>query len=362
MAMDRDKEDLQDWIEGDAIQKANAKAEERAIIIFNNRKFGKDKQYYMSLDSAKEFHFEEFQAIFNQVLQEVRNEEISNMEYRRTIETQRELDDLQEQERRVTDEAYYAHEKQVKIADERYNGNALRIGGITGKYMSGESDLIYKQSEMRDNLQRVFGEFDPNKIATYYREMARQFNIEDITVMKTIIEQAMQGNEFDITQFCELIGDSTKKEQLQQLSDSKDAKVTLQDILEFMQPIIENRSKQAEGFMQVAQTEIDVRNDGLHKKTVLASDISHKTDEMLTDFVEQSAKRDEIFLKSQGDKYEKETSRIAERTEHAERKSIKNLALRALKDGRKITTEDLSEIDRIEDFVTKSSDTKEKED
>ncbi len=328
MAMDRWAEQVEDFLEGDAVQRAEKKAMALAQKRYN-AKYGisskediKRIKELLKKENKTEayisggYNSEAFQQIYLQALKEVRQETIDNMEYRREIENQRHLDDLTEQDRRLDDDIFRAEKRQANIADNRYNHELFGVNSVDKEWIE------HSKRRMR-SLNDDFTDFSINNIVDFYEKVAEAYNISDTNTMKKIIDQALETKSIDASKFSPLIADADKRSQFQQIATQNNGNIALQDFANLITQISTSRAKQADAYMDVAKKDIQTRADGISSKSAVSEEIANSTNNSLTDFVRQSTERDEIFLDARNRSYARQKKRI----------SMRRATLQALKSG-----------------------------
>lgn len=259
--MDRMQEEIEDYVNGNINEQVEREVSRRYDeMVKRNNGIG--------------YNYGDENRIKAQLRQEVRQQILDEVEFKRRYQEERHLDDLQDQQRRYDTERY------------QYISDQMLERWWNEKQAMQAEGRIYT-----DDINGI----NPNAVVNYYSDIANYFNIRDTETMEKIIEGAQNGN-IDGVAFRELIENAEGKEMLDRMMRDNNGNLNIQQLIDsfsqFMKSNAESRLKTAEGYMDVAKKDLDVRVAGVEGKV----DSLNKT-------TSTSVERDQAYLKTVDNAY-----------------------------------------------------------
>lgn len=232
MANDRIQEEIDDFVNGDINEQVEIEVNRR----FSEMMKGKGWNYKEEVEAKK------------QLRQEVRQEILDNMEFKRRYQEERHLDDLQDQQRRYDADRY------------QYTRDQMLDRWWNQKQAMRSEERIYT-----DDINGI----NPNAVVDRYAEIANFFNISDTIAMQEIFRNAQNGN-IDGVAFRGLIETYEGKKMIEMLMKNNNGTLNIEQLTDSISQIMKSRTdsrvETAEGYMDVAQKDLDARTTGVERK------------------------------------------------------------------------------------------------
>lgn len=259
MAMDRMQEEIDDFVNGDINEQVEIEVSRRYAEIVKRENNGIGYSY------------EDENKIKSQLRQEIRQQILDDMEFKRRYQEERHLDDLQDQQRRYDTERYQYTSDQM--LDRWWN----------------EKQAMQAEGRIYDDINGI----NPNAVVNRYADIANYFNIRDTETMEKIIEGAQNGN-IDGVAFRGLIENAEGKKMIEMMMRDNNGSLNIDQLMDnisqLMKSNAESRVKTAEGYVDVAKKDLDARATGVERKV----DALNKT-------TSTSVERDQAYLKTVDD-------------------------------------------------------------
>ena len=313
MAMDRIQEEIDDFVKGDINEQVEDAVKRRYDEIVKRE----NKGYGYSLEEEKKIKAE--------LRKEIRQEIIDNMQFKRRHQQERHLDDLQDQQRRYDTKKYQHTSSQMS---ERYWDQR--------KAMESEGRIY------TDDINRI----DPNAVVDRYADIANYFNIRDTETMKKIIESGNNGI-IDGVAFRGLVESPEGKKILDMIIKENNGNINIGQLMSVAAQTLKSnamsRVKTAEGYMDVAKNDLDVRASGVERKV-----------EALTKTAVTSVERDQAYLDTLENTYSHGINSARNSEDEVKRRISLDEIEKATKNVR------LSEINSNSQIIRRSQQTKDK--
>lgn len=262
MAMDRIQEEIDDFVNGDINEQVEIEVLRRYDEIVKRENNGNGYSY------------EDENKIKAQLRQEIRQQKLDDMEFKRKYQEERHLDDLQEQQRRYDTKRY------------QYTSDQMLDRWWNEKQAMQAEGRIYTDD---------INEINPNAVVNHYADIANCFNIRDTETMEKIIEGAQNGN-IDGVAFRGLIENAEGKKMIEMMMRENNGSLNIEQLMDsisrLMKSNAESRAKTAEGYMDVAKKDLDARATGVERKV----DALNKT-------TSTSVERDQAYLETLDNAY-----------------------------------------------------------
>lgn len=232
MANDRMQEEIDDFVNGNINEQVEGEVNRR----FTEMMRGKGYTHEQEVETKK------------QLRQEVRQEILDNMEFKRRYQEERHLDDLQDQQRRYDSERYQYTSAQMQ-------------------------DRWWNQKQAMHSEERIYTDdingINPNAVVDRYADIANFFNITDTIAMQRILENAQNGN-IDGVAFRGLIESAEGKKMVEMLMSNNNGTLNMDQLVDsvsqMMQSNEDSRIKTAKGYVEVAQKDLEARAAGVERK------------------------------------------------------------------------------------------------